>query len=315
MATVGAFAQVYVAAQAQFGLDLTEPAQGPRLARMVATLNARLTAALSAPLTGGVIPIGAINPAPWQALAGLASAIASIEAALQLGLFHNLGAAGYLPQPQYRSLLAGLRPLLPVIAISQQVRIPLNAQFSAQIAAMIRAMLGVALPALAPGLPLAMAQLTASLSALASLQATLGVPPLQLGLAGVKAMLVSRLAALLPMVSAQLRVSLALLNPAAARLSLANIAAAELLALLPKLPYCPTQAVTADVVRIAATIDARAMASMTWKVPPLNAVPVLQVGLPVIGFMAQLQAALNISAAVVPCAVCDAAALARAAAA
>ena len=295
MATISAFAQLRASVMAQFGLDLMVAAQAQAFARLAATASARLSAMLSANVGLG-LGLG-INAMPWQALASLNFAIGQLEAALSLGLFANLSAYGAFPN--FAAFLAALMALLPVIAVSLQMNLALNASLSATLSASIRAMLAISMPSI-PAVNLSlMATLTATLSAIASLQASLGISPLQVGFPGVQAMLSARLAVLLPQVSAALGLNLSLPN---------------LLALLPALPYCPTMAVTAPVVQMAASINAQAVASMNWQVPSLGAVALLNIGLPVCALSAQLSAALGINAALsAPCPICDAGAVFKAA--
>jgi hypothetical protein len=287
MATISAFAQLRATVLAQFGLDLMVSAQAQAFARLAATASARLSAMLNLN----------INPMPWQQLAALNFAIGQLQAALSMGLFANLSA--YVALPNFAAFLAALMALLPLIAVSLQMNLALNASLSAQLSAAIRAMLAINMPSIPTANLSLMAQLTASLSAIASLQASLGISPLQVGFPGVQAMLSARLAVLLPQISAALGMSVSLPN---------------LLALLPALPYCPTMAVTAPVVQMAASINAQAVASMNWQVPALSAVALLNVGLPVCALTAQLNAALGINAVLnAPCPICDAAAVLAAA--
>lgn len=289
MATISAFAQLRADVMAQFGLDLMIAAQAQAFARLTATASARLSAMLGAGIGG--LGLG------WQQLAALNFAIGQLQAALSLGLFANLSAYG--AWPDWRAFLAALRALLPLIAVSLQMNLALNASMAVQLSAAIRAMLAIQLPAIPAANLSLMAQLTASLSAVASLQASLGVSPLQLGFAGVQAMLSAQLALLLPQISAALGFNVSLPN---------------LLALLPALPYCPTMAVTAPVVQMAASLDAQAVASMNWQVPSLGAVALLNIGLPVCALTAQLNAALGINAVLnAPCPICDAGAVLSAA--
>ena len=289
MATLSAFAQLQVDVMAQFGIDLTVAAQAQAFARLAATANARLSAMVGMGLS--------LNPGPWQALASLNFAIGQLELALQLGVFANLSLYG--PWPDFFNFLLALRALLPLISVALQMKLDLTASLSAQLSASIKAMLAVQMPAI-PGVNLAlMAQLTATLSAVASLNASLGVPALQLGFAGVQAMLSARLALLLPQISAALGINVQLPN---------------LLALLPALPYCPTLAVNAATVNAAMSLNASAVAALNWSVPALPSIPVLSLGLPICALSAQLSAALNINAALnAPCVVCDAAAVLSAA--
>ena len=149
-----------------------------------------------------------------------------------------------------------------------------------------------------PELPAAnlsvMASLSAQLSAMASLAASLGIAPLHIGLPAVQAMVSVRLSAVLAALSARFGV-----NPAAPDLLAAL--PATIMNDLPMLPYCPTVAVTPAVVQAAMTMNAEAVAALTWRAPALTSLPLLVVGLPVVSLSAQLSAALGISAAVTPC--------------
>lgn len=297
MATVSALAQLRAQVLAQFGIDLLLPGGPAAFARIVATLNLRLQAMATA----------TFNPLGWINLAALNGAIDQINLALQAGLLPpsaNLVLAmttpGGVAMPNWRALLAALAGLAPLIAAATHLGINLNANFSAQLAAALRILRGIALPALGPtGL---MASLTAALSAVAQLQASLGVAPLALGFPAVQAMVSARLTATLSALCASL--SLNLQSP--------NLLA-ELLALLPSLPYSPTSLATSAVIQAALSINAQALASLNWQVPALSALPVLRIGLPVCALAAQLQAALGISAVMsTPCVACDAAATMRA---
>ncbi len=285
MATLSAFAQLQMDVMAQFGIDLTVAAQATAFARLVATANARLSAMLGMGL--------GISLGPWQALASLNFAIGQLEAALSMGLFVNLSMYG--AWPDFRGFLLSLRALLPLIAVMLQMKL----SATADLALSIKAMLAIKMPLMASANLALMAELTASLSAVASLSASLGLPVLKLGFAGVEAMLAGRLALLLPQVSAALNLNLTLPN---------------LLALLPALPYCPTLAITPAVVSAAMSLDATAVAALNWQVPSLSAIPLLSIGLPVCALTASLSAALNMNAALnAPCPICDAGAVLSAA--
>jgi hypothetical protein len=88
---------------------------------------------------------------------------------------------------------------------------------------------------------------------------------------------------------------------------------ALLLSLLPTLPVVPTSFATSAVIQ--ASMQLQAMASLNWQVPSMMAA--VQIGLPTCAFVAQLQAALGLTA-VLPSpsgSGCDAAKIARALAA
>ncbi|MEJ0046403.1 MAG: hypothetical protein WDN04_09980 [Rhodospirillales bacterium] len=132
MATISAFAQLRADVMAQFGLDLMIAAQAQAFARLTATASARLSAMLGAGIGG--LGLG------WQQLAALNFAIGQLQAALSLGLFANLSAYG--AWPDWRAFLAALRALLPLIAVSLQMNLALNASMAVQLSAAIRAHAG-----------------------------------------------------------------------------------------------------------------------------------------------------------------------------
>ena len=303
MATVSALAQLRAQVLTQFGIDLLLPGQAAAFARIVATLNARLSA----------MAVGSFDPLAWLRLAALNGAIDQVNLALQAGLIApsaSLNLAMTMPggvaMPDWRAFLAALASLAPLLAAAAQLNVSLAMDFSAQLAAALRLLRGIALPGIGAGGLSLMASLTAALSAMARLQASLGIPPLELGFAGVQAMVSVRLTAMLAAVSAQLRVSVASPN-----------LLAELLALLPALPYCPSTLANAATVQAALSIHAQALAALDWQVPALDQLAVLRIGLPACAFAAQLQAGLGIAAVLpAPCGGgCDAAAAMRALAA
>lgn len=297
-ATISALAQLRAQVLAQFGIDLLLPGGPPAFARIVATMNARVSAMASA----------SFNPAAWISLAGLNAAIGRVELALRAGLLAPsaslaMTAPGGVPMADWRAFLAALARLVPLIAASSQLNISLAANFSAQFAAALRILRGITLPALATGNLGFMASLTGALSAIAQLQASLRVNPLALGFPAVQALVSARLTAQLTALTGGLRLNLQSPN-----------LLAELLALLPKLPYCPTSLANAETVRAAFAMHAQTVESLDWRVPSLAALPVLRIGLPACALAAQLQAALGITAVLAaPCgAGCDAAATMRA---
>jgi len=293
VATISAMASLRAQVLAQFGIDLLIPGQAMAMARIVATMNARLSAMVD------------INPLGWLQLARLNAAIDEVNLALSLGLLPpspsmmlSLTVPGGIPMPRWGNFLALLRALAPMIAATAQLNVSLSA--TAELAAALRVMAKLSLPALVA--PQFMASLTAALSAVASLQASLGVSPLTLGFPAIQLRVQARLAALLPTLSARFGVNVSLPN-----------LLALLLSLLPKLPVIPTTFATSAVVQ--AAMRAQAMAALNWQVPPMIAA--VQIGLPTCALVAQLQAALGITAVLPsPCgSSCDAAKLARALAA
>ncbi len=298
VATISALASLRAQVLAQFGIDLLDPKQAQAFARIVATMNARLSA--MAPTAT------AFNPLAWIQLAQLNSAIAQVELALQAGLLApsaslmlSLTVPGGIPMARWTSFLALLQALAPMIAATAQLNASLTE--TAQLSANLRLMARLALPALAA--PQLMASLTAALSAVASLTASLGLGAggsLQLGLPGLTLRVQARLAALL----AALRVQLGVQLPPGGDLL------AALLALLPPLPVVPSSFATSAVVQ--AALRMQAVAALNWQVPAQ--LPAVQIGLATCALTAQLQAALNIAAVLpAPCGSgCDAAKLMRA---
>jgi hypothetical protein len=284
MATISAFAQLRADVLAQFGLDLLVPGQANAFLRMVATLQARLSA-----MAGLGLGFGS-GISAWGQLAATMSAVAQVQAAAQLGLF--------VPGPPAPSLapwqpfLISLRALLPLIAASGQLGLSLSENFAAQLSAMLRTMLQIQMPSLP--LPSISASLTAALSAIAQLRASLGIDPLAVGLPGVQAMVAAKVSETANLVMQQTGLSLPVL-----------------LLRLPQLEFCPTLLAPPAVVSAAASINAQALAAMNWQVPAVSAIPLLNVGLPMTALAMQLKAALNITPSLSPCGACDAAALLR----
>ncbi|HSU05453.1 MAG TPA: hypothetical protein VLI93_07755 [Acetobacteraceae bacterium] len=290
VATISAMASLRAQVLAQFGLDLLIPAQARAFARIVATMNARLSLMAN------------INPLGWIRLAGLNSAIDQVTIALNAGLFAppanlllSLTMPGGLPMARWGSFLSLLGLLAPMIAASAQLNVSLSE--TAQLSAALRMLARLSLPPLAA--PELMASLTAALSAIASLHASLGINPLALGLPAVQIRIQAKLAALLPALSAHFGLNL---GGGGDLLGL-------LLSLLPKLPALPTSLATTAVVQ--AALSATAIASLNWQVSVMP--PAIAIGLPTCALVAQLQAALAINAVLsAPCPMCDAAKLMQA---
>jgi hypothetical protein len=307
MATISAFAQLRADMLAQFGIDLLIPAQATALVRLVATLSARLSAVLAVDAT--LVASLTASAKVWAQLSATLIAVAQVEAALALNLLPTPPPPGP-PLSLWRAFLQQLRALLPLIAVAAQLNLDLTADISVQLAAMLRVMLRIQLPALNVALPMPalslMANLTATLSAVAQLRLALGVDPLVVGVAEVRAMVAARVTATARLVEQTLGLSLPALLAA--------------LLQLPRPPYCATlmapPAVIKAVMSIIASGHASALAAISWQVPAVASLPVLSVGLPVVSLTAQLNAALGLTASLTPCGSgCDAAALTRALAA
>lgn len=283
MATLSAFGQLQAMAQLM-GLNLMVPAQATAFARLAATMTARLTAMLQA------API-LLNPAPWSQLSASLTASAQVEAALGLGLFPTLPVMGP-PLSLWRAFLSQLRALLPMVALTQQLGLNAQANLSAELAIAVRPILAIPMPVLPPAVMTLMVNLIAALAAVTHLKLTLGVDPLEAGLPAVQMMVAARLQATAALVEQTVGMSLATLL-------------SDLLALAPE--YCPTMMAPPAAVNAAVNLKVTAL---TWQVPPITALPILNTGLPIAALAAQMNAALGLQASLVPCAQgCDAAAL------
>ncbi len=289
VATISALASLRAQVLAQFGLDLLIPQQALGFARLVATMNARLSL------------LANINPLSWIRLAALNAAIDQVQLALNAGLFLpppslmlSLSAPAGIPMLRWANLLALLRLLAPMLAACAQLNVSVSE--TAQLSAALRVLARLSLPPLA--MPQLMASLSAALSAVAQLQASLRlpVPVLQLGFPAVMLRVQAKLGALLPALPAHFGLNL--------NMPLESLLAA-ILALLPNLPFVPTSLATSAVMQ--AALSAQAMASLNWQVPV--SLPAIQIGLPTCALVAALNAALSLNVALPsPCGSgCDAA--------
>jgi hypothetical protein len=286
MATLSAFAQLRVMALS-LGIDLMVPQQATALARLTATLDARLSAMLAADPSLSL----SLNVSAWMQLSAAMTACAQVQAALSLGLFPTPPAGP--PLALWRPFLFRLRALLPMIAIVMQLNLSASANLSADLSAMLRGMLQIRLPSLPSASLSLMASLTAGLSAVAQLRLSLGIDPLTVGLPAVTAMVNAQLTATAQMV-----------------MSVTGFALPNLLAMLPRIEFCPTLMAPPAVVQAAMQLN---LPSLNWNVPLIADLPVLSVGLPVLAFTAQLSASLNLAPSPLPCPICNAGALLSAA--
>ncbi len=294
MATVAALARLRAMALAQFGIDLLQPSQHRAFARLVATLQLRVSAmaSVSTPVLQG-----------WANLAALANALRAIEAALAQNLFtlppEQLALRlmpGGQPMAAWRPFLVSLRGASLLLETGAHLGITMTGDFRAELAAAVAVLRRLTLPGF-PGVS-GMASLTALLSAAAQLRAAFGGEPLLDGGQAAREQLLQLLRALLA--------SLRVLPPFAN----AGSVGFRLDASLPALSYSPALFATADTVRAAASIHAEAAAGLNWNVAESLQfqLPALTVGLPACAFAATLQAAAGVQAArAVPCgARCDA---------
>ncbi len=275
VATLQAFAQLQVMATSM-GMNLMVPAQATAFARLAATVNARLAA-----LAQQIAPI---NPVPWTQLAATLTASDQANAALALGILPTPPPMAP-PLSVWRPFLNALRPLLPTIAIANQLQLDLSANLAEQLAPMVRAMLQIQMPVMTATMPL-MNSITATMAALAQLQAKLGIDPLAAGLPQVR-----------EMVAAQASATVSKIEQSTGQ------PIAPMVAALPRIEYCPTLMAPPAVVAAAISMNPQPLA---WQVPPMSSLPVLNTGLPVAAFASHLQAALNLMPSRLPCTGCDA---------
>jgi hypothetical protein len=282
VATISALASLRAQVLAQFGLDLLIPAQALAFARIIATMNARLSL------------LANINPLGWIRLAGLNNAIDQVTLALNAGLFApsanlvlSLTMPGGIAMAGWGNFLGLLGLLAPMIAACAQLNVSLSE--TAQLSAALRILAQLKLPALAmPGL---MANITAAVTAIASLQASLGISPLGLGFPAVMLRVQAKLGALLPALSAHFG-----LNLGGGGGDLVSL----LLSLLPKLPAMSGSIAVSEVVQ--ASLNAQALAALNWQISVTP--PAIGIGLPTCSFIAALGVNAVLSA---PCPLCDAA--------
>jgi hypothetical protein len=287
ISTISALADFRASAQEQFGIDLLAAGQTTALARIVATLNARLSALASQQLDASAwVRLAALNgaidhiPTVPTASRGAAAAVATaaLPAVLQAESANMAGAA----------VLA---------AAAVRLNVNFSANVSAQLAAALRVLRAVSLPALTQ--PRLAANLTAALAALAQLRLSLGVDPLTTGFAMVAQVVSARLDA----ASRQAR--------GAGPTLPAGFGTVQ-----PSASHTALQATSQAMLQISVTMAQQisALATVNWQVPPITALPAVTVGLPVCALAAQLNAALGLQAVrSAPCGpTCDAARLARA---
>ena len=166
--------------QAQLGINLLLPAGAQAFARVMATLQARLSAIAALP------GMGSFSAAPMLRLSAVMNAVVSVRAALQAGVFAmspaQLGA--YALPSIWAPFLAELRNLAAMLAVCAQRNVAVCAQRNVNVndtaarSAAVRALEQLRLPTFPPAQATMMAQLTAMFSAMASLKLALGLPSL-----------------------------------------------------------------------------------------------------------------------------------------
>jgi hypothetical protein len=282
MATLSAMATVYAQVKATFNLDLLAGGSPTALVRLVATLNARLSAMAAASIDLS------IDPSAWLTLASELEAANTVTQAAASNLFTPSPAqlSAYLSPggtelSQWAPFLEGIAALAPLIAL----RLQLGITDTASLAVAIRTMNAIEVPALAD-VSAALSLITA-LSAVARLQVTLGINVLDAGLAEVSDMVAQQVESAL----AQIPQSA---NP-------------------PRISTCPTRSVSPAVVAAASSAEIAAFADLTWSVPELPSLSLTASLMPALSLSAQLSALGSASVMLSPCALgCDAASIMRA---
>ena len=279
LAVITAMVQAAMQARAVLGLDLTAAADVRALARIVATLNLRT----------GALGALAADPRPWTALAALNEQADAVRSAAQAGLFAAAPAPASAPSlAPWRTLLAQIKALAPLIAIGQMLKLDFTSPHAfVALAEQIRLLAAITLPALSA--PLAVGQVIARANAIARLSLSFGANPLVVPFAKVAA-------------AVQLKIDavLALLPPT---VEMGPLGLTGMIDLPPNPGVLAPAAVVAAAMRIPPT-------ALAWSVPAFADVALLVSGNAAISLAGLLGPGIVVAA---PCPVCDAQAAVRAA--
>ena len=255
MATLSAMANVRAQALAMFNIDLLAQGSATAMVRLVATLNARLSA----------LPDVSLNLSALMSLAARLEAADSVSLAASLNLFmpdeataEAYRAPGGIELSLWGPFLQAIASLSPLIALQLQLGITDSASLSLA----IRAMLSINVPVLL-NVSLAM-QLIAALSAMARIQAVLGIDVQATAMADLEAMVALRMDA-----------AFALIPPNASP---------------PRISTCPTMLAPSAVVSAAASADISLLASLDWNVSALASLSAMASLMPALSLAAQLPA-------------------------
>ena len=243
MASLSAMAQLRAQAMARLGIDLATPRGITALARLTATLDARMPAIANLNL----------NLNAWVQLASVNAVAVNLSAICDACLSESASSTSALNMAAPPLSWGGprLSLLTALLNLSAQLNVSLDASFVASLQAMAQA--------------IAMAEVTLNVSeaatfsagfcAIAQLKASLGVEPLQIGLPGVRAQVAANFSAMVSL-AAQLGIDLSLGIPG-----------------LPALPDIPgfAAALTASLTaQLRAVLDA-SISLPTLELPSLNA--------------------------------------------
>ncbi len=281
---------------ASLGLDPAEPAAAAGLARVVATLDARLPS---------LQPL-ADDPRPWQALATLNADADAVLAAASGGALAPALAPARAPAggpgaaqaraeagaamaelAPWRPLIGRVKALAPLLATARLLGLePAQPSFGPVLAAQVRALRTLALPPLAD--PTLLLRVTAQLAAVARLKASFGADPRLRPFAGVQAAVrrkVAAAAALLPAPFAP-----------------------------PPCPPNPSSLVNAQVMALLGALTPERLSGLAWQVPARDGLALLTTVAPVAALAAQVALLGTGAVRAAPCGQdCDAARVARAA--
>jgi len=279
VATLCGLASMRAEAQSQLGVDLLAAGANVPVARIVATMNARLAATTNA----GAPAIANIpDPSAWQQLADQNDAADRVlrQAASTASAADYTHPAGQ-PMAIWKPFLRQIRAMAPLVAAASQLDVSLaDAQaVPARLAAAVRALRAVEVPPLED--PLAVSRLLGLLSALDRLQQSLGPEPLRDGLGAVQQAVGRKVTD-----AAQ---ALADTGPP------------------PDVPYCPTALAPPEVVAAACSDGGRQLADIAWRVPPTSTLPAIQtlsLAAALVGAITATTASSPIRSS--PCAGCDA---------
>ncbi len=290
--TISTLVHLHMMTRAQFGIDLLQPGQAVKLARVVATLNHRLA---------GSPVLQTLDPRRLVQLASHNDALDHVRAADRLGLLKPvpeqqaaMAAPGGVPLRQWAPLLAPLRRLAPLLAAARQLGVPVDD--TAPLAAALRELARLTLPALTEADTLH--RLCTALSAVRRLRDSLGLDPLTQDFHALEEKVQQKGRVLAQIIAQKLGPQALAMPPE------------RLAEILPKLPMAPGALANEPTVALAQQADK--LAEVEWKVP--DHLPAVPAGLMTCTFTAQLTA-LGLSAVQeAPCGQeCDAAALMRAA--
>ena len=266
-------------------LDLTEPEQAPKLARIVGTLNRRMQD----------VAWVEQDTRPWDKVAALNDQADSVRAAVVQGVFPEQPEAE--PEPPiapWRPLIVKVKALTPLLAVGQMLGLDLaDVEAPEQLAKLVRNLRRVRLPPLEN--PVLVLRVIARLNAIARIKASFGADPRRVPFERVVSALERKMEAVRQMLPEQVQLE-----------------DGQLVGMPPKQPN-PSQLINADILEAAQKIKPRTLEQLDWRPPPSDQLDLLTTGAPVMT-LARLMATLGTPPVRTgPCGrQCDAAAVARA---